>query len=101
MPTPQEILERLKRVPYPGFSRDIVSFGIIKDVEVSSSGVTIHLAPTTAQPEMLRQIEDAGRVAVAAMPGVPGPTEAGPTAAPPPLPRGPQPSPRAATIPPI
>ena len=58
MPTPQEILERLKRVPYPGFSRDIVSFGIIKDVEVSSSGVTIHLAPTTAQPEMLRQIGD-------------------------------------------
>ena len=98
MPTPQEILERLKRVPYPGFSRDIVSFGIIKDVEVSSSGVTIHLAPTTAQPEMLRQIEDAVRVAVAAMPGVTGPIEVVSTAAPPPRPRGPQPIPGVTNI---
>src|SRR5207249_8743626 len=77
---------------------DIVSFGIIKDVEVSSSGVTIHLAPTTAQPEMLRQIEDAVRAAVAAMPGVTGPIEVVSTAAPPPRPRGPQPIPGVTNI---
>ena len=29
MPTPQEILERLKAIPYPGFTRDIVAFGTV------------------------------------------------------------------------
>jgi len=98
MPTPQDILERLKRVPYPGYSRDIVSFGMVKDIEVSSSGVTIHLAPSTAQPEILRQIEDAVRTAVAAMPGVGGTIEIVSSAAPPPRPRGPQPIPGVASI---
>ena len=91
MPTPQEILEALKRVPYPGFSRDIVSFGMVKDIEVSSHGVTIHLTPTTAQEDVRRQIESAVRAAVEAMPGIPARVEV--TQAPPPrpaAPRGPQ-----------
>ena len=33
MPTPQEILEQLKRVAYPGLSRDIVAFGFVKDID--------------------------------------------------------------------
>ena len=40
MPSPQEILSELKKIKYPGFSRDIVSFGMIKDIEVASAGVT-------------------------------------------------------------
>ena len=70
MPTPQEILERLRRVPYPGFTRDLVSFGVVKDIEVSSAGVTVHLALTTAQEDVIRQIESAVRTAIADMPGV-------------------------------
>ena len=31
-----EIIEILKTVKYPGFSRDIVSFGLIKEVETNS-----------------------------------------------------------------
>jgi ATP-binding protein involved in chromosome partitioning len=59
MPTPQEILEELKKVKYPGYSRDIVSFGLIKDIEVASSGVTVTLAPSTANAEVLEQIRKA------------------------------------------
>jgi ATP-binding protein involved in chromosome partitioning len=69
MPTPQEILERLKHVRYPGFTRDIVSFGMVKDVQVASSGITVHLAPATADPDVLRRIEAAVRAAVEAVPG--------------------------------
>jgi ATP-binding protein involved in chromosome partitioning len=98
VPTPQEILERLRAVPYPGFTRDIVSFGLVKDIEVGSSSVTIHLAPTTAQPEVLAEIEAAVRTAVASMPGIPGRIEIARTAAPPPRPRGPQPIPGVARV---
>ena len=33
--TPQDVQEALKQVKYPGFSRNIVSFGLLKDVQVS------------------------------------------------------------------
>jgi len=93
VPTPQEFLERLKRVPYPGFTRDIVSFGMVKDIEVSSSAVTVHLAPSTAQQEVLHQIETAVRAAVQELAG--GARVEVVSAAPPapPRPRGPQPIP--------
>ena len=67
MPTPQEILEQLKKVRYPGLSRDIVSFGMIKDIEVGSTGVTVILAPTTARDEIVAQIRDAVVETVSAM----------------------------------
>ena len=56
MPTPQEILEQLKQVKYPGYTRDIVSFGMIKDIEIATAGVTVTLAPTTVNEEALEQI---------------------------------------------
>ncbi|HJQ85619.1 MAG TPA: Mrp/NBP35 family ATP-binding protein [Candidatus Binatia bacterium] len=99
MPTPEEILDRLRRVHYPGFTRDIVSFGLVKDIEVASAGVIVHLAPTTAQQDVLAQIETAVHAAVAGMPGVTGRVEivrAGPP--PPPRPRGPQPIPGVRSI---
>ena len=53
VPTPQEVLDALKRVSYPGYTRDIVSFGLIKDIHVSSDGVRVELAPTTAQQDVI------------------------------------------------
>jgi ATP-binding protein involved in chromosome partitioning len=67
--TPKEVLERLKTVPYPGFTRDIVSFGVVRDIEVSSGGVTVRLAPSTAQEEVVRQIEVAVEAALSAVVG--------------------------------
>jgi ATP-binding protein involved in chromosome partitioning len=56
VPTPQEILEQLKQVTYPGLSRDIVAFGFVKDIEVGGRGVTITLAPTTDNQETIAEI---------------------------------------------
>jgi ATP-binding protein involved in chromosome partitioning len=94
MPTPQEILEALQGVRYPGFTRDIVSFGLVRDVEVSSAGVMVRLAPSTAKEEIVEQIEAAVRAAIAAMPGITGKITITREAAPAPRgPRGPQPIP--------
>ena len=72
MPSPNEILTELKKVKYPGFTRDIVSFGIIKDIEVGYSGVTVSLTIQSAKPEVVSRIVEDIKTTVAAMPGVPG-----------------------------
>ncbi len=71
MPSPQEILTELKKVKYPGFTRDIVSFGLIKDIEVAYAGVTVALTAPAAKPEVIDQIVADVRKTVAAMQGVP------------------------------
>jgi ATP-binding protein involved in chromosome partitioning len=71
MPTPHELLELLKRVKYPGFSRDIVSFGIVKDIQVGSTGVTVELAPPAANDEIVAQIRDAVGTALSDATGLP------------------------------
>jgi len=71
MPSPQEILAELKKVRYPGFSRDIVSFGMIKDIEVASDGVTVILSTASTKPEALAQVTDDVQRIVGAMTGVP------------------------------
>jgi ATP-binding protein involved in chromosome partitioning len=67
MPSPNEILSELKKVKYPGFSRDIVSFGMIKDIEVAHSGVTVMLTVASAKPEVIRKIVADVKTAVSAM----------------------------------
>src|SRR6267143_4161952 len=86
MPTPQEILAELKNIKYPGFTRDIASFGMVKDIEVAHAGVTILLTTASAQPEMLAQIAAEVERVVGAMPGVPAvKVEIQRAAAPPPM----------------
>src|ERR1700759_2708824 len=45
-----EIKEALKSVRYPGFSRDIVSFGLIKSVSIDNGDVKVQLALATNDP---------------------------------------------------
>ncbi len=71
MPSPNEILAELKKVKYPGFTRDVVSFGIIKDIEVAYAGVTVIIAAPSAKPEVIHKIAEDVKQAVGAMPGVP------------------------------
>ena len=72
MPTPQEIQAVLKRVKYPGLTRDIVSFGMVKDIEVAHAGITVILtASAAAKPEVIAHIVSEVEQIVAAMPGVP------------------------------
>ena len=38
-----QIVDILKTIKYPGFSRDIISFGLIKNIEISNKDITITL----------------------------------------------------------
>jgi ATP-binding protein involved in chromosome partitioning len=55
-PDTQAAQQALRAVRYPGFSRDIVSFGLVRGVEVAGNKVTVGLAVTTADPEIPRRI---------------------------------------------
>ena len=55
----QNVLELLKEINYPGFSRDIVSFGMIQDVDVDGTNVTIHLKITTEKEEKKQAVVNA------------------------------------------
>jgi ATP-binding protein involved in chromosome partitioning len=52
-----KILELLKSVNYPGYSRDIISFGIIKDVMVENKNITIEMDIRTNDEKIVKKIE--------------------------------------------
>ena len=59
----EEIKEALKEVKYPGFSRDIVSFGLVKGIEARNGDVIVQLALATNDPAVPQTIKnDAERV---------------------------------------
>jgi ATP-binding protein involved in chromosome partitioning len=51
------VLNALKAVKYPGFSRDIVSFGLVKDISVTGATVSVVLQLTSPNPDAARQIK--------------------------------------------
>ena len=71
MTTPHELLEVLKQVKYPGFSRDIVSFGIVRDIQIGSSGVTVELGAPAADDAVVEQIRTAVQAALSAATDLP------------------------------
>lgn len=72
MPTISEsqVREALARVRYPGFSRDIVSFGLVKEVHVHGNDVVVQLALTTNDPKVPQQIKEEAEAVVSAIPGI-------------------------------
>ena len=46
-----QILEQLKKINYPGFSRDIVSFGMVKEVVIDQNIITIILSISSSNDE--------------------------------------------------
>jgi len=51
------IEEILKQVRYPGFSRDIISFGVVNKIEVEDDHIQIYLKFTTQSLEIKQQIQ--------------------------------------------
>ena len=43
MKSKEDLYDLLKEVPYPGFTRDIISFGIVKDLTCDEDKVRIVL----------------------------------------------------------
>lgn len=66
----QNLREALKRVKYPGFSRDIVSFGLVKEIQINGGDVLVQLVITTSEPRVAEQIRDEARAALSSVPGV-------------------------------
>lgn len=56
--TPEKIREILSKINYPGFTRDIVSFGVIQDIEIKGSQVTVTLKFTTKSEDTKIQVKD-------------------------------------------
>src|SRR6185295_7787968 len=66
----QTVIEALKGVKYPGYSRDIVSFGIVKQIAAGNGAVTVVVQLTSANPQAAQQIKaDCERV-LKGLPGV-------------------------------
>ena len=68
--TEEQIKEALKAVKYPGFSRDIVSFGLVKGVEINGDAVTVQLVLATNEPAIPRAIKADAEKALAALSGI-------------------------------
>src|ERR1700736_1505282 len=48
----EQVRDALRSVRYPGFSRDIVSFGLVKDVQIDRGDVKVQLALATNDPNI-------------------------------------------------
>jgi ATP-binding protein involved in chromosome partitioning len=70
MPTEDDIRNALKSVKYPGYSRDIVSFGLVKHIAIHDGAAHIILALTSANPEAARQLKTEAEQVVKALAGV-------------------------------
>src|SRR5437870_4539105 len=99
-PTEEEIRAALKQVKFPGFNRDIVSFGIVKSIAIGDEIIValhvvtrdpniptqierdasaalksfgkVKVAMTAQQPPSQGQMPMAGQTAAPARPGIPG-----------------------------
>ena len=70
MLTQDDIKNALKAVKYPGYSRDIVSFGLIKEISVPQGGISVVMQLTTSNPEAARQIKEDSERVLKTLPGV-------------------------------
>ena len=71
MPLNEEnILKALKNINYPGFTRDIVSFGLVKEVKLEDSVVSISILLPKPDDSIKAEIEDSVRKSVLEIPGV-------------------------------
>jgi ATP-binding protein involved in chromosome partitioning len=70
MVTPSEVVERLKSVKYPGYTRDIVSFGLVKDVQCEESVVLVRIELTTSDSSIPPKIKEAAMAVLEVLPGV-------------------------------
>jgi ATP-binding protein involved in chromosome partitioning len=65
-----QIKDALRGVKYPGFNRDIVSFGLVKGVQISGKDVTVQLSLATRDPKVPSQIHETAQQALKAIPGI-------------------------------
>lgn len=69
-PTPDDIKNALKAVKYPGYSRDIVSFGLIKEAKAANGAVSVSLQLTSPNAQAAAQIKAESEQILRTLPGV-------------------------------
>ncbi|MBI4666222.1 MAG: Mrp/NBP35 family ATP-binding protein [Nitrospinae bacterium] len=65
----KQVLEALAKVPYPGFSKDIVSLGAVRDVDASPDSIVVSLKTISADDSVIDRLKEAVRAALADMAG--------------------------------
>src|ERR1041385_3008601 len=70
MLTENEIRNALTEVKYPGYSRDILSFGLVKHIALKDGAVSVSLELTTPNPGVGEQIKAETERVLRAVPGV-------------------------------
>ena len=70
MLTDEVILNALKSVKFPGYSRDIVSFGLVKNIVANNGAVSVLIELTSASPEAAAQIKSESDAALKSLTGV-------------------------------
>jgi ATP-binding protein involved in chromosome partitioning len=68
--TPEAIKEALKQVRYPGFSRDIVSFGLVRSAALVDGTAKVSLALTTSDPQVPATLKAEVERVLLSLPGV-------------------------------
>ncbi|WP_345972248.1 Mrp/NBP35 family ATP-binding protein [Sulfurimonas diazotrophicus] len=56
--TEEIVKSALSNVTYPGFTKDIVTFGFVKEISVSGSDVSVTVDITSSAPEVAQQITE-------------------------------------------
>jgi len=64
------VINALKGVKYPGYSRDIVSFGLVKDVAAGNGAVTLVVQLTGGNPQVAQRIKADCETALRVLPDV-------------------------------
>jgi ATP-binding protein involved in chromosome partitioning len=70
MLTEDAIKNALKAVKYPGFSRDIISFGLVKEISTRNGAVSVSMELTTPSHEAAQQIKAESERVIKELPGV-------------------------------
>ena len=65
-----QVRDALRSVRYPGFSRDIVSFGLVKTINIDDGEVKVQLALATNDPNVPATIKSDAEAALRALNGI-------------------------------
>ena len=66
----EQVRDALKAVKYPGFTRDIVSFGLVKSIKIDNGEVKVQLALATNDPNIPAAIKNDAEKVLQNLPGV-------------------------------
>ena len=58
MATVEDVRKALETVKYPGYSRSIISFNIVKDIRMTETGTEVELQLTTDKEEVVTALRN-------------------------------------------